>query len=73
MKRLSALQLCFASAFSFEQAVTNVGRSAERPVRISVQTPALRTVGNIVTGDDLQTDAVLACLSDPQMLNCQGC
>ncbi|CAJ1451479.1 unnamed protein product, partial [Effrenium voratum] len=29
---------------------------------ISVQTPALRTVGNIVTGDDLQTDAVLACL-----------
>lgn len=27
----------------------------------SVQVPALRTVGNLVTGSDDQTDAVLAC------------
>ena len=27
----------------------------------SVQVPALRTVGNLVTGNDDQTDAVLAC------------
>ncbi|CAE7836601.1 unnamed protein product [Symbiodinium sp. CCMP2592] len=31
-----------------------------------VQTPALRTVGNIVTGSDTQTDAVLACEPEPQ-------
>jgi len=30
-------------------------------VSISVQTPALRTVGNIVTGDDDQTQAILNC------------
>ncbi|CAE7881370.1 unnamed protein product [Symbiodinium sp. KB8] len=32
-----------------------------------VQTPALRTVGNIVTGSDTQTDAVLACEPFPAL------
>ena len=31
----------------------------------SVQTPALRTVGNIVTGDDLQTQIILNCNALP--------
>ena len=38
----------------------------------SVQTPALRTVGNIVTGDDLQTQIILNCNALPclqSMLN----
>jgi importin subunit alpha-1 len=34
----------------------------------SVQTPALRTVGNIVTGDDLQTQIVINCGALPCLL-----
>ena len=32
----------------------------------AVQTPALRTVGNIVTGDDLQTQMILNCSVLPE-------
>ena len=34
----------------------------------SVQTPALRTAGNIVTGDDHQTQCVLNCGALPRLL-----
>ncbi|KAJ1622912.1 armadillo-type protein [Pavlovales sp. CCMP2436] len=34
----------------------------------SVQTPALRTAGNIVTGDDMQTQAVINCGVLPKLL-----
>ena len=34
----------------------------------SVQTPALRTVGNIVTGDDLQTQAIIDVSALPSLL-----
>lgn len=33
-----------------------------------VHTPALRTVGNLVTGDDAQTDAVLSCKPLPSVM-----
>ena len=32
---------------------------------LPVMTPSLRTLGNIVTGSDVQTDAVLACNAVP--------
>ena len=35
----------------------------------AVQTPALRTVGNIVTGDDLQTQIVINCSALPCLLS----
>ena len=35
----------------------------------AVQTPALRTVGNIVTGDDLQTQVVINCSALPCLLS----
>jgi hypothetical protein len=35
----------------------------------SVQTPALRTIGNIVTGDDLQTQVILNVSALPCLLN----
>lgn len=35
----------------------------------AVQTPALRTVGNIVTGDDLQTQAIINCQALPCLLS----
>ena len=35
----------------------------------SVQTPALRTVGNIVTGDDIQTQVILNCSALPCLLS----
>ena len=35
----------------------------------SVLVPALRTVGNIVTGDDLQTQVVINCNALPCLLN----
>ncbi len=35
----------------------------------SVQTPALRSVGNIVTGDDLQTQIIINCGSLPALLS----
>jgi hypothetical protein len=35
----------------------------------NVKTPALRTVGNIVTGDDLQTAAILSCNVLPYLLD----
>lgn len=35
----------------------------------NVKTPALRTVGNIVTGDDLQTQAVLQSSALPCLLS----
>lgn len=31
----------------------------------NVRTPALRTVGNIVTGDDLQTQVIISCNALP--------
>ena len=34
----------------------------------AVQTPALRTVGNIVTGDDIQTQVVINCNVLPTLL-----
>lgn len=34
---------------------------------VNVKTPALRTVGNIVTGDDLQTQSVLNCNALPSL------
>jgi len=34
-----------------------------------VQTPALRTVGNIVTGDDQQTQVIIQCGALPNLLN----
>lgn len=34
-----------------------------------VQTPALRTIGNIVTGDDVQTQAVIQCGALPSLLS----
>lgn len=38
----------------------------------SVKTPALRTVGNIVTGDDLQTQTVIHCGALPLLLGLLG-
>jgi hypothetical protein len=38
-------------------------------ISYSVQTPALRTVGNIVTGDDLQTQVILNVSAIPCLLN----
>ena len=38
----------------------------------SVQTPALRSVGNIVTGDDLQTQVVIASGALPALLSLLG-
>jgi hypothetical protein len=35
----------------------------------AVQTPALRTVGNIVTGDDLQTQVIINCSALPCLLS----
>ena len=35
----------------------------------SVLVPALRTVGNIVTGDDLQTQVIINCGALPCLLN----
>lgn len=35
----------------------------------SVQTPALRSVGNIVTGDDIQTQVIINCGSLPALLS----
>jgi importin subunit alpha-1 len=34
-----------------------------------VQTPALRSVGNIVTGDDLQTQVIIAAGALPALLS----
>ena len=56
------------------QAVVNSG-CVERLVLLlscddpSIVTPALRSVGNIVTGDDKQTDAVLAANVLPQLMS----
>ena len=38
----------------------------------SVQTPALRSVGNIVTGDDVQTQIIINCGSLPALLSLLG-
>jgi importin subunit alpha-6/7 len=38
----------------------------------SVQTPALRSVGNIVTGDDVQTQVIINCGSLPALLSLLG-
>ncbi len=38
----------------------------------SVQTPALRSVGNIVTGDDVQTQVIINCGSLPALLQLLG-
>ena len=38
-----------------------VDSSVYRVKNVNVKTPALRTIGNIVTGDDLQTQVVLNC------------
>jgi len=38
----------------------------------SVQTPALRTVGNIVTGDDMQTQIIINCSALPCLLSLLG-
>lgn len=38
----------------------------------SVQTPALRSVGNIVTGDDVQTQVVINCGALPALLSLLG-
>ena len=35
----------------------------------SVQTPALRSVGNIVTGDDVQTQLIINCGALPALLS----
>ena len=35
----------------------------------SVQTPALRSVGNIVTGDDVQTQVIINCGALPALLS----
>lgn len=56
------------------QAVINAGvcrRLVELLVHksSSVKTPALRTVGNIVTGDDMQTQMVLNCAALPCLLS----
>ena len=37
----------------------------------AVQTPALRTVGNIVTGDDIQTQTIINCSALPCLLSLQ--
>jgi len=36
---------------------------------VSVQTPALRSVGNIVTGDDIQTQVIINCNALPALLS----
>lgn len=38
----------------------------------SVQTPALRSVGNIVTGDDVQTQVIINCGALPALLSLLG-
>ncbi|KAI9257156.1 armadillo-type protein [Phascolomyces articulosus] len=38
----------------------------------TVQTPALRSVGNIVTGDDLQTQAIINCGAIPALMHLLG-
>jgi importin subunit alpha-1 len=38
----------------------------------SVQTPALRSVGNIVTGDDIQTQVIINCGALPALLSLLG-
>ena len=37
---------------------------------VTVQTPALRSLGNIVTGDDIQTQVVLNCGALNALANC---
>lgn len=45
------------------------GRLGCRHTQASVLVPALRTVGNIVTGDDAQTQIVINCSALPYLLN----
>lgn len=47
---------------------SNYMLSFSRHPSTSVQTPALRAVGNIVTGDDIQTQVVINCGALPNLL-----
>lgn len=46
-----------------------VSQLTSRHPSTAVQTPALRSVGNIVTGDDLQTQVVIASGALPALLS----
>ena len=51
------------------QVTEQVPRCASRHQSPSVLVPALRTVGNIVTGDDMQTQIIINCGALPCLLN----
>src|SRR3954453_10694330 len=48
--------------------LNNIFISLFRHSSLSVQTPALRSVGNIVTGDDVQTQVIINCGALPALL-----